>query len=286
MTENLLKQEAVESTASVKKLSAKELEIQRIQKIHETTVSTVEVGNRVGRTTEFISDYTKFKNLEGNRDVEPNPELLKDLKTFGQLSPVIVKTEGDKLLILNGQHRLFHLKELGHPVEVLCISEGFSGNNFDAVKSLNVTSKNWTKNDYSKHYIKDGNSNFVEFANSISKFKNLKPAIIYSQVNGSKGNLSELFKNGQLKFNPSQSDIQIMERLDELIGAVVKSRKDNKQTSKNNYLDRLNLYNALKKFLEENLGFDFKELKRILEEKGFKLTASVIANNIAELCQS
>lgn len=278
MTDNLLKNEAVVATASVKKLSPKQ-----IQMIHETTVATVEVGNRVGRTTEFISDYTKFKQIESNRKVSPNPELLEDIGEFGQLSPVIVKSEGDKLLVLNGQHRLFHLKQLGLPVEVLYISENFKGDDFDAVKSLNVRSRNWSGRDYSEHYIKEGNPNFEKFEEAKSKFSHLTPTLIYSQVNGSKGNLTELYKKGSLKFNPTESDIKMMEKLNELIGSVEQSRKDNSQDNKNNYFDRLNVYNALKKFIQDNPDFDYWILKKKLEENGFKIKASVIVSDISEL---
>ncbi len=278
MTENLLKNDAVETTASVKKLSPKQ-----IQKIHETTVATVEVGNRVGRTTEFISDYTKFKQIESNREVSPNPELLEDIREFGQLSPVVVKREGDKLLILNGQHRLFHLKQLGLPVEVLYISDNFKGDDFDAVKSLNVRSRNWSGRDYSEHYIKEGNTNYEKFEEVKSMFSDLTPSLIYSQVNGSKGKLTELYKNGNLKFNPTEADIQLMSKLNDLIGSVVKSRKDNSQDNQNNYFDRLNVYNALKKFIQDNPNFDYWILKKKLEEKGFKIKASVIVSEISEL---
>ena len=266
MTTNLSQtNEAVVTTASVKKLSPTQ-----IQKIHETTVATVEVGNRVVRTTEFISDYTKFKLIESNRKVIPNYALSKDISENGQLSPVIVKKEGEKLIILDGQHRLFHLKELGLPVEVLCITDDYKGDDFGAVQSLNVCSKNWTSKDYSEHYIKEGNQNYKKFSDAISEYSHLTATLIYEQVKGTKAsNLTELYKNGNLRFNPSDSDYQIMRVLDDLIGAVEKSRrsKDHKQDNKNNYFDRQNVYKALKKFIENYPDFDFWILEKKLEKR-------------------
>lgn len=281
MTENLLKEEAVATTARVKKLNPEE-----IQSINDTTVATVEVGNRVVRTTEFISDYAKFKHIESNREVSPNYALSKDISENGQLSPVIVKKEDEKLLVLDGQHRLFHLKELKLPVEVLYISDDFKGDNFDAVKSLNVCSKNWTNKDYSNHYIKEGNKDFEKFDELVNKFSYLTPSLIYSQVNGSKGKLSELYKNGNLKFKPFEADIQTMENLNELIGSVEKSRKANSQDNKNNYFDRLNVYSALKKYLENREGdkeFDQILFKAKLEEYGYKIKASVDITDLSEI---
>lgn len=285
MTENLSeKNDAVGTTARVKKLSQ-----EQIQEIHEKTVATVGVGNRVVRTTEFISDYTKFKLIESNRKVSPNYALLKDIKGNGQLSPVIVKKEGNKLIILDGQHRLFHLKQLGFPVEVLCITDDYKGDNFGAVQSLNVCSKNWTSNDYSEHYIKEGNQNYKKFSDAIREYSHLSATLIYEQVNGTKAsNLTELYKNGNLKFNPSDSDYKIMEVLNDLIGAVEKSRKnkDNKQDKKNNYFDRLNVYKALKKYLENKEGdeeFDQILFKTKLEKNGYKIRASVDITDLSEI---
>lgn len=283
--ENIAKgNEAVVTTASVKKLNPKQ-----IQSINETTVATVEVGKRVVRTTEFISDYTKFKLIESNREVNPNYALLKDISENGQLSPVIVKEEGEKFIILDGQHRLFHLKQLGRPVEVLYISDDFKGDNFDAVQSLNVCSKNWTSNDYSEHYIKEGNQNYKKFSDAISEYSHLSATLIYEQVKGTKAsNLTELYKNGNLIFNPSDSDYRIMKVLNDLIGSVEKSRKskDHKQDKKNNYFDRQNVYKALKKYLENKEGdkeFDQILFKAKLEEYGYKIKASVDITDLSEI---
>lgn len=283
--ENIAKvNEAVATTAKVEKLNPKQ-----IQSINETTVATVEVGNRVVRTTEFISDYTKFKHIESNRKVSPNYALSKDISENGQLSPVIVKKEGEKLIILDGQHRLFHLKELGLPVEVLCISDDFKGDDFGAVQSLNVCSKNWTSKDYSEHYIKEGNQNYKKFSDAISEYSHLSATLIYEQVIGTKAtNLTEMYKNGNLQFNPSESDIQTMKKLNELIGSVEKSRnnKDNKQDNKNNYFDRGNVYKALRKYLENKAGdkeFDQILFKTKLEKNGYKIRASVDITTLSEI---
>lgn len=283
MTTNLSeKNEAVASTASVKKLNPEE-----IQSINETTVATVGVGNRVVRTTEFISDYTKFKHIESNREVNPNYALSKDISENGQLSPVIVKKEGEKLIILDGQHRLFHLKELGLPVEVLYNRDDYKGNNFCAVQSLNVCSKNWTSKDYSEHYIKEGNQNYKKFSDAIREYSHLSATLIYEQVKGAKAsNLTELIKNGNLEFNPLESDIQTMKKLNELIGAVEKSRKDNSQDNKNNYFDRGNVYKALKKYLEnKKVDEEFDEIlfKTKLEKNGYKIRASVDITTLSEI---
>lgn len=271
--------EAVASTAKVEKLNPKQ-----IQSINETTVATVEVGNRVARTTEFISDYTRFKLNKSNREVNPNYALLESIEKFGQLSPLIVKREGNNFLIDDGQHRLFCLKKLGLPVEVLCMPEDFEGDSFDAIQALNACSKNWSDKDYISHYIKEGNENYEKFSKAVKDYPYLKPAIIYQQVKGSKAsNLTEIYKNGSLKFNPSDADNKLMKELNDLIGSVEKSRKDKKQDNKNNYFDRNNIYGALKKFIDNYPDYDFWILGKKLEKKGFKLRASVDVTDISDL---
>lgn len=71
--------------------------------------------NEIQRT----NNYYMFKRLEGNRFVDPKKvnKLKKSIDEVGYISnPIIVN---EKMEVIDGQHRLEALKELGKPVEYI-----------------------------------------------------------------------------------------------------------------------------------------------------------------------
>lgn len=104
------------------------------------------------------TDYTIFKDLVGNRPVEKLhvKELIRSLTDRGNLIrefPVVVN---EKMEIIDGQHRIAALKELGWPVAYR-IEKGLT---IATVRDINSAQKNWNWLDYAHSFSVLGNDNY------------------------------------------------------------------------------------------------------------------------------
>lgn len=100
-------------------------------------------------------NYSVFKKLRGNRKMINSPKLKKDLLENGQQSPIIVN---ENMEVLDGQHRLKELEDLGLPVQFI-IREDTSK---ISVISINNTQRNWKDEDYLNFYADNGNPNYID----------------------------------------------------------------------------------------------------------------------------
>lgn len=109
------------------------------------------------------SDYTLFKNLEGNRNLNQLhiKRLKKSMEENYLLSPILVN---EKMQIIDGQHRFNTAKSLGLPVYYI-VAQGYG---LKEVQTLNANSKNWNADDYLAGYIDMGLNDYVVY----SEFKN------------------------------------------------------------------------------------------------------------------
>lgn len=106
-------------------------------------------------------DYTIFKKLEGNREIEEShvKELIRSIQKYGNRTqdfPILVT---DKMEIFDGQHRVNALKELGFPVFYQVI-ENIT---LDDARLLNNFKANWTWRNYAESYAGQGNANYTRF---------------------------------------------------------------------------------------------------------------------------
>lgn len=226
------------------------------------------------RTTFFVTNYEDFELIEGNRKLTPRPRLKEDIEKFGQLDPVaVIKMISGKWGVLNGQGRLHYLKELGYPVECIEIKEDYSGTNFDAIKSYNTKGADWIKDNYSVHYEKEGNNNFIIFKKLNSDFLDLTETIIYSYVHNWKaGRLKVMYENGTLDFNPTPEQINRLAILNDLF-YVIKSQR--KHFEIKGHFDRPQIAKLLDEFLTiyiDKPDFDIEILKRALRTEDEPLT--------------
>ena len=110
------------------------------------------------------TDYTKFRILEGNRDVlnSRKQKIRKSVKENGQLfSPIIVN---EKMQIIDGQGRFEVFRENSLPIYYV-MEQGLTLK--DCV-ILNSTSTSWTLQDYIDSYVAQGNENYIRL-NSLIK---------------------------------------------------------------------------------------------------------------------
>lgn len=117
-------------------------------------------------------DYSKFRTLEGNRDVGENRvrKIIASIKAVGYVvNPIIVN---EKMEIIDGQGRLEALTRLRLPVYYLVVN----GVGIKECISMNINQDRWHKIDYIKSYAKRGYPHYQvllgaieEFADSISQ---------------------------------------------------------------------------------------------------------------------
>lgn len=119
------------------------------------------VVNQVNSTT----DYSKFKTLNGNRQVNllHIRRLRESFKKAYLLTPIVVNQDYE---IIDGQHRFEAAKELQLPINfIIC-------NNYSLkeVQLLNTNMKNWKKEDYLNAYCDLEHPAYLLFREFMNKF--------------------------------------------------------------------------------------------------------------------
>lgn len=268
-------------TLSEDKLTKVQKEAAKIQAIQAIKKATKSIEDYEPRTTELITDYTVFDFLPSNREQQYNEVLKDDIDTLGQACAVTVEKQGEKLIVLDGQHRLLHLMELGLPVEVIHKPKHYKGDSFEAVQSFNVKNRNWTDTDFIEHYKAEENENFIKFDKAKSDFKSLTPTIIYKRVNSTKGDLKELYRTGKLKFNPSDSDLNHLAAINELFKDIRGARA--KVNEGKPSVDFLELSDVLSDWLKDNTSKDVEKLKKSIAENILQIKTGITKSEISEL---
>ena len=170
----------------------------------------METVNQVHRT----NDYSKFKNLLGNRNVNMLhlQRLINSMKKEYLFSPILVN---EKYEIIDGQHRYNAAKTLELPINFIIIKDY----GLQEVQTLNTNNKNWNKKDYLEAYCDLGNENYIKLKKFMGMFPDFSLSvceclIIGTSANGGVNNgkvekcnngkvigRQKLFENGLLKID-------------------------------------------------------------------------------------
>jgi len=121
----------------------------------------MKVVNQVNST----NDYSKFKKLKGNRNVNKLHvrRLMDSFKQAYLLSPIIVN---QKYEIIDGQHRFEAAKALGLPINFIICNDYL----LKEVQLLNTNMKNWGKLEYLKSYVDLGYPEYIKFSDFMKIF--------------------------------------------------------------------------------------------------------------------
>lgn len=159
--------------------------------------------------------YRQFKVLKQNRMVYQThvDRLKKDMEksetNFSSISPLIVDKN---FRVLDGQHRLQALKELGWPVFYMIAPNGKA----EDARNINVTHKQWRPLDYARSYSEAGNVNYVRYLQLYSEYPEMMPTILAGYVMGRKvPGLTSLFRKGLMTISSDQMD-ETRDRLNRL----------------------------------------------------------------------
>lgn len=116
------------------------------------------------------TNYKLFSMMEQNRDVNLKDRKAKNLAIsmidYGWLSsfPLMAKKDGDRLIVIDGQHRLAIASEYGIPVKYVIENQDID------VAKLNDTSHAWTLPDYARKHAKTGNEDYQELLDYSEKY--------------------------------------------------------------------------------------------------------------------
>jgi len=110
-------------------------------------------------------DYSLFKKLNGNRDIDKNhlEKIIKSMEKKYLPIPIIVN---EKFEIIDGQHRIESCKKLKYPINYVVIN----GCRLDDVKLLNSNSKQWSLKDYLNAYCKTKNKTYIQVKKFINEY--------------------------------------------------------------------------------------------------------------------
>jgi len=118
--------------------------------------------NEIKRT----NNYNMFKRLQGNRIVDAKKvnKIKKSINEVGYISNPIIVNENYE--VIDGQHRLEALKELGKPVEYI-IQKDLK---IKEVLFMNINQDKWQIIDYIKSYAELGNENYQRLLDLIDLY--------------------------------------------------------------------------------------------------------------------
>lgn len=162
------------------------------------------------------TDYSKFKILQGNRDVVEmrKKKILNSIKKVGYiLNPIIVNK---KMEIIDGQGRYMACQELGLPI--IYVMDKNAG--IDECIAMNQGQVNWKAIDWVKMYADNGNENYKRLLKLMIKYKELTLETVLGIANNKiiiGGFANAVVKTGEVCL--SEEDF---EKADEIL-SIVKS---------------------------------------------------------------
>lgn len=118
-----------------------------------------------GTKIEYSADYEKFVSVKGNRGrIIGNDEFLKiqlSLLEYGWLIPITVAEDkkNNKLMVLEGQNRLFCAAGLGMPIAYYKVNID-TKKIIDVIGMINSTGKSFTREDWFIIHLMNGNKTF------------------------------------------------------------------------------------------------------------------------------
>lgn len=139
------------------------------------------------------TDYSIFKFLKGNRvlNIKNLRKIMESMKIKLHDSPIQVN---ENMEVIDGQHRLEALKQLGLPVQYY-ISVGA---NLKTVQDLNTNTENWKVDDYLHSYIAKGVKDYVIYKQFMDAYKFNHKITAYLLSGDPKGN-TQKFNTGEFK---------------------------------------------------------------------------------------
>lgn len=151
-------------------------------------------------------DYTKFKNVSGNRRLDERNvvRLINAMERDGNMSAILCWEENGHWLVIDGQHRVEACKRLGIPVQMLLARDPM---NAAQIALYNSRQKKWNTQNYlyAKGEVhKDSAANFIiNEVESLTEQLETKfsPLCVWALLTGNEGLTSQLKKDKPLEIH-------------------------------------------------------------------------------------
>lgn len=164
---------------------------------------------------EETTDYDQFVSLKGNRMVGAKhvKQLIRKMEEEGNLTQVFPIVVNEKMEVIDGQHRLAALRDLGWPV----FYEVKKNLTMETVQALNTGTQNWTWFDYAWSFSQQGNEEYTKFLN-IWEFFNLPYSYLIYYATGAKeaGKKGKSFSKGEFKFVDHTETFRLLKQYKEI----------------------------------------------------------------------
>lgn len=162
-------------------------------------------------------DYDTFKTLTGNRPLDKLhvARLRRKIEKEGNLTSEFPVNVNENLEIVDGQHRVAALQELGYPV-YYTVSEGAG---LSTVRQVNMARRNWSWQDYANSFAADGNPHYKDLLDFSEAFKFNNTILITYTHAGTKMSVSD-FQGGDYKVLDKALSFKLFNQLSEIRDAL------------------------------------------------------------------
>lgn len=153
----------------------------------------------MGKLVLQTKEYSKFKKLKGNRNVDAVrvQRIIQSINKVGYItSPIIVNED---LEVIDGQGRLEALRILGLPVEYI-IHENIG---IDECISMNIHQTNWNDRDYIDSYADRNYKSYILLRKLLEKY-NMNLMILAMAVKKRSKFDSSMIRNGNLNITEEE----------------------------------------------------------------------------------
>ena len=176
--------------------------------------------NHVEASTQihFTTEYAKFRMINGNRQLNERKinKIINEVNTGNDMLryyPIQVKENGDRLDILDGQHRFWICKKLQRPVFYILVKEDKS---MPDIAKINSNVEKWKNEDFINCYVQHGNENYKIIREFLDQYKiSLTIALQMLSLGhpgndtGSNAKLNDDFRNGTIEIKFYDMAIEI-----------------------------------------------------------------------------
>lgn len=167
----------------------------------------------------FTNEYARFRMINGNRQLNEGKikRIIKEITAGNDMLkyyPIQVRENGDRLDILDGQHRFFICKKLKRPVFYILIQEQKS---MPEIAKVNSNVEKWKSNDFINCYVQHNNPNYKIIQQLQDEYKVGLTVLLKMLESGSPGaegsnpNTMEDFRNGDFLVKHQKETVDLIE---------------------------------------------------------------------------
>lgn len=119
----------------------------------------------------FTKDYSRFRMINGNRQLNEQKikRIINDMENgidVLRYCPVLVKENGQRLDIIDGQHRFYVSRKRKTNVWYILVEEM----TLHSIAKINSNTEKWKTKDFINCYVQIGNENYVKLRELIEKY--------------------------------------------------------------------------------------------------------------------